>query len=77
MKKFGSRTPAKFESGPNMTPLVDVVMCILIFLMMVGTFATGELYLEQRAGLFATASSSAVAPDPSKILDQPITIRVD
>ncbi len=34
-----------YESGPDMTPLVDVVMVLLIFLMMVGTFVTMERYL--------------------------------
>jgi biopolymer transport protein ExbD len=31
-----------FDSGPNMTPLVDVVMVILIFLMLAGTFTGAE-----------------------------------
>ena len=34
------------ESGPNMTPLVDVVMVILIFLMLCGSFKGNESYLE-------------------------------
>ncbi|CAN5562167.1 N/A [soil metagenome] len=33
------------ESGPNMTPLVDVVMVILIFLMLAGSFGKAEHYL--------------------------------
>ena len=37
-----------YESGPNMTPLVDVVMVILIFLMLAGSFAASEHYLESR-----------------------------
>ncbi|HEV7301065.1 MAG TPA: biopolymer transporter ExbD [Tepidisphaeraceae bacterium] len=34
-----------YESGPNMTPLVDVVMVILIFLMLTGSFGGQEHYL--------------------------------
>ena len=34
------------ESGPNMTPLVDIVMVILIFLMLCGSFGTSEKYVE-------------------------------
>ena len=34
-----------YDSGPNMTPLVDVVMVILIFLMLAGSFAGAEHYL--------------------------------
>lgn len=31
--------------GPNMTPMVDIVMCILIFFMLTMSFAVQELYL--------------------------------
>jgi biopolymer transport protein ExbD len=34
-----------YDSGPNMTPLVDVIMVILIFLMMCGTFSGQTQYL--------------------------------
>ena len=35
--KLGMRS-TRFESGPNMTPLVDIVMVILIFLMVTTTY---------------------------------------
>jgi biopolymer transport protein ExbD len=44
--KLGAKGPARFESGPNLTPMVDVVMVILIFLMLVGTLATSDWSLE-------------------------------
>ena len=75
--KFGSRKPTKFESGPNMTPLVDVVMVILIFLMLVGSFATDQLFLQQKSGLLNTASTASRPPDPNEIPDEPIIVRVD
>lgn len=31
--------------GPNMTPMVDIVMCILIFFMLGSSFALPDLYL--------------------------------
>ena len=34
-----------YDSGPNMTPLVDIVMVILIFLMLAGSFNQMEHYL--------------------------------
>lgn len=34
-----------YDSGPNMTPLVDVVMVILIFLMLAGTFGAASHFL--------------------------------
>jgi biopolymer transport protein ExbD len=74
--KLGAKGPARFESGPNLTPMVDVVMVILIFLMLVGTFATGDWYLEQKAGTFAVASAKVAQPDPNQALDQRINITV-
>ncbi len=74
--KFGARSPARFEAGPNMTPLVDVVMVILIFLMLVGTFATSELFLVQNAGTFERATSADTPPPPGFVPDEPIIIRV-
>jgi biopolymer transport protein ExbD len=73
--KFGAKSPARFESGPNMTPLVDVVMVILIFLMLVGTFASTEFFLQQNAGTFERATSSD-SPPPDFVPDEPIIIRV-
>src|SRR4051794_7534069 len=32
--------------GPNMTPMVDVVMCILIFFMLGSSFVVPELFLK-------------------------------
>ena len=32
--------------GPNMTPMVDVVMCILIFFMLGTSLASPELFLK-------------------------------
>lgn len=72
--KFGVRS-TRFESGPNMTPLVDVVMVILIFLMLVGTFTAGEWVVQQNASAFVTATSST-APPPDFVPDEPIIIRV-
>ena len=45
MKVSSSHRQIHYESGPNMTPLVDVVMVILIFLMLAGSFGTNEHFL--------------------------------
>jgi biopolymer transport protein ExbD len=66
----------RFEAGPNMTPLVDVVMVILIFLMLVGTFASSEWFLEQRGSMFNTATSTSLPPPKDYVPDEPIVIRV-
>ena len=39
--KLGTSQKIHYDSGPNMTPLVDVVMVILIFMMLVSQFVTG------------------------------------
>jgi biopolymer transport protein ExbD len=67
---------SRFEAGPNMTPLVDVVMVILIFLMLVGTFASSEWFLEQKAGMTQTATSTQQPPPKDFVPDEPIVIRV-
>jgi biopolymer transport protein ExbD len=42
----GRKAPKKMAHvGPNMTPMVDVVMCILIFFMLGSTFLMPELFL--------------------------------
>src|SRR4051794_12780402 len=44
MKVQGAKK-VHYDSGPNMTPLGDVVMVILIFLMLAGSFGGIEHYL--------------------------------
>jgi biopolymer transport protein ExbD len=67
----------RFESGPDMTPLVDVVMVILIFLMLLGTFAGSEWYLQQNLPYSKTATGGGEIP-PGGIPDQePLEIQVD
>src|SRR5688572_15189629 len=66
-----------YDSGPNMTPLVDVVMVILIFLMLTGTFAAGEHFLVSTSSLKGKSSQ----PKSDKPLITPdetnLEIRVD
>jgi hypothetical protein len=44
MKLHTLRRPA-YHAGPNMTPLVDVVMVVLVFLMLAGSFAGADHFL--------------------------------
>ena len=65
-----------FETGPNMTPLVDIVMVILIFLMLTGTFATAEWFLQSNIPL--TKKGAGNVAQPANVhLDEPLEIRVD
>ena len=65
-----------YDSGPNMTPLVDVVMVILIFLMLAGSFVQAEHFLVSNMPLSVSGAGEQQVP-PGFIPDEPIDIRVD
>jgi biopolymer transport protein ExbD len=65
-----------YDSGPNMTPLVDVVMVILIFLMLAGSFAGAEHYLVSNVP-YTPKGAGGEPPPPGFVPDQPVEIRVD
>src|SRR5438045_6600479 len=65
-----------YDSGPNMTPLVDVVMVILIFLMLAGSFAGAEHFLISNQPLTKSGVGGAALP-AGFIPDEPLEIRVD
>ena len=62
-----------YDAGPNMTPLVDVVMVILIFLMLTGTFAVGEHFLKSNLPITIEGSSKVTENVPK---DEPMEIFV-
>ncbi len=59
-----------------MTPLVDVVMVILIFLMLAGSFVGTEHYLVSNIPI-ATRGAGGKPPPPGYVPDEPLEIRVD
>ncbi|MCY2952848.1 MAG: biopolymer transporter ExbD [Planctomycetota bacterium] len=71
--KAGSK--GHYDAGPNMTPLVDIVMVILIFLMLTGTFAVGEHFLTSNLPLSRKGGGGEASPNVP--LDEPLEIRVD
>lgn len=64
-----------YEAGPNMTPLVDVVMVILIFLMLAGHFGGVERYLTSNVPIKQTGVGGAAVE--TKVPDTPLEVRVD
>jgi biopolymer transport protein ExbD len=62
-----------YEAGPDMTPLVDVVMVLLIFLMMVGKFDAGKKYLVSDVPISGKGLTDS---QPPVVPDTPITISV-
>ena len=65
-----------YDSGPNMTPLVDVVMVILIFLMLAGSFVSSDHYLVSNLP-FSEKGGGGEAPPKGFVPDEPLEIKVD
>src|SRR5579862_3758742 len=65
-----------YDSGPNMTPLVDVVMVILIFLMLAGSFGGSVHYLISKQGIRAKGGVGRPLK-PGEVPDENLDIRVD
>jgi biopolymer transport protein ExbD len=75
MKMKGAKA-VHYDSGPNMTPLVDVVMVILIFLMLAGSFGGTTHYLMSKAGIKATGGPQVPLP-PGFVPDTNLDLRVE
>lgn len=73
MKLKGAKA-VHYESGPNMTPLVDVVMVILIFLMLAGSFGGAEHFLVSNMPISLKGVESQTSVP---VVDEPVEIRVD
>lgn len=74
MKLKGAKA-VHYDSGPNMTPLVDVVMVILIFLMLAGSFGTNSHYLTSNLPVQGGGGPKA-DPKPGEIPDEIIEIQI-
>ncbi len=72
--KMKAAKGAQYEAGPNMTPLVDVVMVILIFLMLAGSFDGAEHYLVSNMPVTATGVGGASDEIKDEVI---LDIRVD
>lgn len=75
MKIRGSKQ-VHYDSGPNMIPLVDVVMVILIFLMLVGQFGGLEHYLLSNLP-YSEQGLGGAKPPAGTVPDEPLDIRVE
>jgi len=74
--KFRGAAKIQYDSGPNMTPLVDVVMVLLIFLMLAGSFGGVEHYLESKSPFQGGGASKTQVP-PNYVPPTNLVIRVD
>lgn len=74
--KLKAAQKVHYDSGPNMTPLVDIVMVILIFLMLTGSLAAGEWWLESTTPLVQKGAGNAEVPK-DYVPDTPINIDLE
>jgi len=74
MKLKGAKA-VHYESGPDMTSLVDVVMVLLIFLMLVGKFEKNKVYLVSDLPITSAGASTAQV-DPNEIPKEPVVINL-
>src|SRR5829696_7306059 len=65
-----------YDSGPNMTPLVDVVMVILIFLMLAGKFGANEWFLTSNIPI-KTKGGAQTDLKPGEVPDEVMEVRID
>jgi biopolymer transport protein ExbD len=68
--KLSTSKKIHYDNGPNMVPLVDVSLVILIFMMLAGSFGMGEHYLH--SDLPAPQSAAGA----SSVLDEPLVVRL-
>jgi len=74
--KLATGKKVHYDSGPNMTPLVDVVMVILIFLMLAGSFISTERMLASNLPI-TDRGGGGEPPPPGFVPDEPLMIMVD
>jgi biopolymer transport protein ExbD len=67
----------RYESGPNLTPLVDVVMVVLIFLMLAGSFGGVSRFLVSRQGINNPGVFSSRVVRPGEPPEINLDIHVD
>jgi len=66
-----------YDSGPNLTPLVDIVMVLLIFLMLVGKFTAQDAYVRSNLPLRQQGAGGATPPPGGFPQEDPLEINLD
>ena len=65
--RLGNKRSPQYDSGPNLTSLVDVVMVVLIFLMLAGSM--GSLHVLKGSPVRARAGHGSTTSPPPIALD--------
>lgn len=67
--RFTRSKRVSYDADPNMTPLVDVVMVILIFLMLAGSFGFNHHYLAGKMFVSAEPDVAQMTTPPDEIVE--------
>lgn len=76
MKLESQTKRGHFEAGPNLMPVVNIAMVVLIVFMIGASFAGSEHFLESNNPITPTGAGG-IQPPPGFIPDEPLEIRVD
>jgi biopolymer transport protein ExbD len=75
MERRGALKKMSVHVGPNMTPMVDVVMCILIFFMLGSSLAAPELFLKNNTAAVEKGGLGTITGD-TKLPDVRMNIKL-
>jgi len=75
MQRRGVLKKMSAHVGPNMTPMVDVVMCILIFFMLGSSLAAPELFLKNNTAAVEKGGLGTITGD-TKLPDVRMNIKL-
>lgn len=73
MKPKISRMKSTTDPQPNLTPVVNIAMVVLVVFMLSASFAAPELFLQSTV---SAEGQGAVSPDESFVPTEPLEIRV-
>src|ERR1700726_1421204 len=73
--KIGGAKKVHYESGPKMTPLADIVVGILIFLMLARSFGGETTFLMSKQGIKKSGGTGRPLK-PGEVPDTPLEVRV-
>lgn len=73
MKRRSPRIGQGTETAPNLTPVVNIAMVVLVVFMLSASFAAEELFLRSTV---SAEGQGAVAPDDDFVPTEPLEIRV-
>lgn len=69
--------PRVSPAGPDLTPVVNIAMVILVVFMLATTFVEPQLYMQSRVALMERGGQSQLPPDWTPPTSLPILVNMD